>query len=181
FPDRLSEATLNELKRLDPNKVIIIGGEEAINKSVERDLEALNYIVDRIFGADRFQTGINIAKEVLALNPEQNEIIVAKGLDFPDALASASHAANAGIPIILTLEDRLPTSVQDFLGEYEVNKSIVVGGEEAIHSNVEDNLPNAKRVYGSDRYRTAVALADYFESNPQHVYIATGEDFPDAL
>src|SRR5699024_4801080 len=37
------------------------------------------------------------------------------------------------------------------------------------------------RVYGSDRYRTAVALADYFESNPQHVYIATGEDFPDAL
>lgn len=181
FPDRLSEATLNELKRLNPDRVIIIGGEKAINKSLKQDLEAADYIVDRISGSDRFQTGVKIAEEVLALNPAQKEIIIAKGLDFPDALSSASHAANEGIPIILTLDDRLPKSVQAFLDKYEINKSIVVGGEKAIHPNVVQTLSNAERVYGNDRYSTAVALANYFETNLQHIYIATGQDFPDAL
>jgi uncharacterized YkwD family protein len=102
-------------------------------------------------------------------------------MDFPDALSSATHAASAGIPILLTLEDRVPEAVATFIGETEITRTIVVGMENAISDQVLEAFPNPERVGGKDRYRTSVALANYFDSNLNHLYFATGEAFADAL
>ncbi len=41
--------------------------------------------------------------------------------------------------------------------------------------------PQIERLSGADRYQTAVAISKKFPAGPTHVFIATGEAFPDAL
>lgn len=41
--------------------------------------------------------------------------------------------------------------------------------------------PEVKRIWGSDRYETAVAIAYFERDYATQIFLATGEDFPDAL
>jgi len=47
----------------------------------------------------------------------------------------------------------------------------------------EDIGANSVRVYGADRYETAVAISEFswLDGEPLVVYLATGENYPDAL
>ncbi|MCA0987105.1 alpha amylase N-terminal ig-like domain-containing protein [Guptibacillus algicola] len=172
--DRLTPVVKEEIKRLGAKKVIILGGEGAVSSYVAYELRGLNVKVDRISGKDRFETAANISARMGA----SDKAVVVNGLDFPDALSGASYAAEQGYPILFTLKDKVPSSTKKALDSKEA--SIVVGGSGVVEENVLTSLPDPKRVSGKDRFGTAAAVAT--ELNPsQHVFIATGMEFADAL
>lgn len=77
-----------ELKRLGADKVIIIGGQEAISKQVETSIRSMNVGVERIQGSDRYATNLEILNKLGSVNG----YFVASGDKFADALSVAPIA-----------------------------------------------------------------------------------------
>ena len=116
-------------------------------------------------------------------------MLVACGTNFADALSASA----VGEPILLVgkelntkqeafLESFLPGVGETGLRSYEFS---IIGGTGAVPQRVEDQLKalgSVERVYGSDRYKTSVAVAErFFKGNQETVVIANGNNFPDGL
>lgn len=172
----LTPATAAEIARLGAKKVIILGGSGAVSEAIESKLKQ-NYTVQRIGGADRYDTAAKIAAEL----GYKGKAVITTGQDFHDALVVAPQAAYQGIPILLTQPDSLPAVIQAALQSIAPTETIVVGNPSAVSNNVLGRLTNARRISGSDIYETAVLVAKDFGANTERVFLATGKDFPDAL
>lgn len=170
----LPESTKKEILRLKASKAILLGGEGAISKEVEKTLRSMGLTIDRIGGKQRFETAANIAKRL-----PSTKAIITNGRNFPDAIAVAPYAAKNGIPILLTEKESLPDAT------YQITKSksqsIIVGQEGVVAKNVAARLTNPVRYGGIDRYQTNQIINEKLKMNASKAYVATGENFADAL
>lgn len=178
-PNELHQSTRAEIERLGAVMVFIVGGEGAISAEVEDELWDMEIIAIRIAGKNRIETAAKIAEEVVLVTDADTAVIVYSG-NFPDALAAASYAAREGYPILLTGTHSVPAATLDAIDDLDINNTIVVGGTGVISESAAGQLPNAFRVGGTNRYTTAVALAEYFGSESSRVYVTTGLNFADA-
>lgn len=177
--DKLFERTFREIKRLRAQEVIILGGPVAINEKISEELEREDIKVRRISGHSRLDTAAKIASEV---SPEgTDQVILANGYNFPDALSVASHAAREGIPILLTEEDELSESTIRAIDLLAVKETIIVGGSLVVNDTILKKVPNGIRLSGRDRYDTNIEVATYFGEDADQQYIATGKNYADAL
>ncbi len=180
-PNSLNADTKAEIDRLHPDNIYILGSTAAISSSIEQTLQA-QYNVTRLGGKDRFETAANIAlflKEKGFVNSGQ--AVVAYGLNFPDALAISSLAAQQHLPILLTQTDSLPDATKNTLQALGVNKTIVVGSSVVISDQVAAQLPDCTRYGGANRYETDAAIVSNMKADTNNIFVATGENFPDAL
>jgi putative cell wall-binding protein len=179
--DRLTNATLNELKRLNPREIILIGGEGSINPSVVKEIDLANIhrlqSVSRIPGKDRFAVSENIAKKL----PPSSHVILANGLVFADALSIAPYASTNHIPILLTRSNSLPSSTLGLIKEKMVTEVTIIGGTASVSKEVEKLLPVKKRIGGKDRYEVSANIAKEFFPESSQSFMATGLSFADAL
>lgn len=187
-PGQLDDGVVKVLNTLKPLKVIILGGEGAISKTVEEKLKEVLYWTEdirRIAGADRFETAALIAGEF----PLEGEIALATGMNFPDALSLASAAASKGVPLLLTSPGGLPDVTKKLLQEMLPRGLYIAGGEAVIPSGVLEEIVQVsglpperiKRFAGSDRYDTSLKIAEEFFPQTEALYLTTGQDFADPL
>lgn len=177
----LTPETAEQIDRLNPRNVFILGSSGAVSSDIELQLKE-KYTVTRLGGSDRYETSASIAK-YLSKNGylKTNKAIIASGLNFPDVLAVSSMAAHQYIPILLTEPNTLPANTQEILRELQVSETIIVGGPGAVSSEIEKQLPKPIRFGGKDRYETAVKIAEGLSADLTNIYVATGNNFPDAL
>lgn len=186
-----------EIVRLNPSKIIIIGGVNAVNADAHEFFVgfagAAN--VQRISGSNRFETARLVAEETLAQLKRDGvtwdgKYVLASGVSFPDVLAASPLAARMAWPVLLTNTDALPEPTALFLEQHSGAKAIIAGGPAAVSETTARQaaaLTNASttRISGSNRYATAVALAEYARDNGildfSSMAVATGQNFPDAL
>jgi len=181
-PNRLNPSTREEIVRLGASKVVILGGEGAVSESVTQILrDELHAEVERISGKNRFATAAEVARRLVEISGPAEKAVLAYGLDFPDALAAASYAAVEGYPILLVRTDVLTGHTDTVIAELGIQDFVVVGGSSVISDELMNQLGSATRVAGSNRYATAVELAKYFAPTSSEVYLATGQDFADAI
>jgi Subtilisin-like serine proteases len=173
----LSDDVLTEINRLAPKKVILLGSTGAISNQVQNILGLQGYLVERIGGLNRYATASAIAK---ALGTTGKAMVV-NGENFPDALTIASQAAQNGEPILLTDDQILTPETNLALRQLSVTETLVIGGEVRVSGTVLGQLPGVRRIAGSDRYETAANVLKEYPSAGPLFYLATGEDFPDAL
>lgn len=170
---------VNELTRLKPQKIILLGGTACLQPSIENELKELALPWERIGGADRYATSILLAKHLAS-----DSLILANGDNFPDALSAATFAGIKQIPIVLT-STTLPASVIQYHQETEPKHLIVIGGEAVIPSAdlTKNNFTIETRLAGQDRYETNAKVTSFmkatYESND--LFIASGITFPDAV
>jgi putative cell wall-binding protein/spore germination protein YaaH len=177
--DVLTPATRAEIEALSPHTVIVLGGPAAVSQAVEDELSSMGLVVDRVSGENRFDTAAQIALRVAPHGV--GTAIVAGGMDFPDALASASYAGSLGYPVLLTLKDELPAETEQALSDLDVYDTILVGGVSVVSDLVKDQLPDPIRIGGSNRFETSVLVAKHFGLSSSGVFIATGMGFADAI
>ncbi len=177
--NKLYDKTINEINRLGAKKVIILGGSSAISDSVTKELEKAGLKVERISGVNRFDTAAKIALEVAPKGVAK--VVIANGMDFPDALSVAAHAAKEGLPILLTEKNKLSLETKVAIESLKATQTILVGGTTVVSANVEKQLPNTTRLAGKDRYETNVKVAEHFGVQSKHAYVATGKSYADAL
>jgi len=174
----LNEQSKNQLSRLKVKHVFIIGGLGIISSKVERDILNMGIQVSRIAGNDRYETSLKVAQTM----GQFTQAVIATGENFPDALSIAPIAAMKGIPILLTPKNNLPEGLKEYLNN-NVQSTYIVGGTGVISNNVFNQLPSPKRLSGTTGYDTNISIIKEFinELDFKNCYIATGENFPDAL
>lgn len=172
----LNADSRSEIERLNPNEVIILGGETAVSSAVEQELGELASTVTRIGGDNRFQTAELIAERVVA-ESGQDEAILVNSHNFPDALSVAPVAD--GRPIFLTSGRGLVESTDAALADF--NSTYLIGGDAAIQPHVEAEVNNPTRLSGETRYDTNIKILEYFAPESNELFVATGLDFADAL
>lgn len=177
--DKLWAATIDEVDRLKASNVIILGGPDAVDESIANTLESNGLNVERIYGKDRFETAEKIAVEIAPDGVDQ--MAVANGMNFPDALSIASHAAKEGLPILLTKSDWISERTKNVITDLGAEETIAVGGDEVLTDQLLSELPNTTRLSGDDRFGTNIAVNDYFGVDSEHMYVATGMEFADTL
>lgn len=164
--------------------VYVTGGPGAIGTDFDDYLMSKGYQINRFDGADRYDTNRLIVNE---LNTTGGTVFIASGENFPDVLSVSSFASNTHSPILLVKADRLPQSVHDYLQSRQPSQVYISGGTHvvsgAVESQIQSILPNATitRFAGQDRYETASLINAKFAANPATIYLASGENYPDAL
>lgn len=139
--DRLPGATAEALAELGAQEVIVLGGKAAIRETVEQQLVAGGYAVDRLAGPDRASTAALLAR---AAHPEGATVaLLTTGTDFPDALAAAPLAAERGGPILLVGTDAVPDATMASLEELGVEEVLLLGGTAVVGEDVEQTLSDA--------------------------------------
>ncbi|RDW22210.1 hypothetical protein CWR48_00450 [Oceanobacillus arenosus] len=177
--DRMLDSTLAEIERLGAEEVYVLGGDIAVSKNAQQSLENAGYSVSRIKGNLRYDTAVAIAEELTDGTSEQ--VVIANGHNFPDALTIGSFAAQAGVPILLTKDSDLPDATANALTDLGVKQTLVVGGTQVVSDDVKAQLPNAERLSGSNRYGTNIAILEALGADVNSLYVATGTRYADAL
>lgn len=180
--DRLPLDTRAALEALDPAEIIVTGGPGAVSDAVLGDLEEFTTgTVTRVSGDDRYATAAALSARFTS--PET--VFVATGLDYPDALAAGARAGAAGAPVLLVRQEGIPLVTQDALETLDPVNIVVVGGPGTVSDDVLTALEefasgDVTRVSGDDRYATAAALSAGLTTS-EFGFVATGQDWPDAL
>lgn len=171
----LSPQTAAEIARLGADKVIILGGEEAIAPTVETALTALGLDTERIAGPTRLETAVAIVNRFF---PNTTDVVLARAFGtqtdstqaFADSLTVAPFSAASNIPSLLTSTDTLDDPTAQALTALPIQRVLVVGGTDAVSENVASAAATAiddgdsgtdetvTRIEGSNRFATAVAL-----------------------
>jgi putative cell wall-binding protein len=111
---------------------------------------------------------------------------VATGLAFADALSGGAAAGAAGGPMLLVRPDSVPSTTAAELDRLNPAAIVVLGGTGAVSNAVQTSLgaysSSVVRRAGADRYATSAAVsAAAFPTGAPTAFVATGQDFPDAL
>ncbi|MBK5222918.1 MAG: cell wall-binding repeat-containing protein [Acidimicrobiia bacterium] len=120
---------VDELRRLDPDRIVVLGGTSAVGAGVEAQLEGIAP-VERIRGADRYATSVALSAATFA--PGIDVVYLATGRSFPDALTSGPAAVADGAPVLLIDGRHIPPSVAAEILRLQPEHLVVLGGTSAI-------------------------------------------------
>lgn len=139
--------------------------------------------VDRLRGADRYATAVELSKEGWE---QSNVVVIARGDNYADALAGVPLAHKYNAPLLLTKTASLPDATKAEIERLGAKKVYILGGTAAVSKDVEDTFKahglEVKRLSGSNRWSTAGAIATEVAPNGANgVVVVNGKNFPDAL
>ncbi|MEE8403119.1 MAG: cell wall-binding repeat-containing protein [Candidatus Hydrothermarchaeaceae archaeon] len=120
------------------------------------------------------------ASEVLKAWSSSDTVVIARGDLEVDSMAAIAYARVSDVPILLTEPGELPSVTLDAVKKLNTRRFIIVGGEEAVSSEVAEalaGLGSVKRIAGANRQETAVNIAKALEKlkDIDTIVIADGE------
>jgi putative cell wall-binding protein len=184
----IPQATLNELARLQPFRIVVLGSAAVVGEGVAEALRpyTTSGVVERYAGPDRYATAAAISAATFATGAPV--AYVATGANFPDALAGAAAGGFLGGPVLLVTQFSIPPATLNELARLQPFRIVVLGSSGVVGDAVANALVPyttsgvVERLAGPDRYATAAAIsAATFSPGVPVAYIATGTNFPDAL
>lgn len=187
-PTKLPDSVTAEIKRLTPQKIVVVGGTGAVSAAVYSRLSTLAPSIRRDSGADRYATSQTINRAAFSAGSARMAY-VATGSNFPDALSASAAAASSGSPVMLvagagSTAGAATTALMQRLGVSSVR---IAGGVGAVSARVESSLRAASgvtsvvRLAGADRYTTSSAINRSAFTSASSAYFAVGTNFADAL
>jgi SpoIID/LytB domain protein len=139
--------------------------------------------IDRWWGANRYNTAVEISKANFPSGADS--VVIATGLNYPDALAAASFAAQIDAPVLLVAGGTVPGATIGEVQRLNPTKIYILGGTVAVPQsaeNVLDDIAPVTRLAGSNRYGTAIQISKATHAGPvDTVYLAPGTSFVEAL
>lgn len=181
--DGVPSAVAKELSRLQPSKIVVLGGDGTVASKTVEALGGYASSVERVAGADRYATAAAISSATFSSSPDT--VYIADGTNHADALAGSAAAGATSSPVLLVRPGGVPSATAKELARLSPRRIVVLGGPASVSEEVLQNLRGyageVTRVHGDDRYATAAALSAATFRSASAAYLAAGEDFPDAL
>ncbi|WP_160317256.1 cell wall-binding repeat-containing protein, partial [Oxobacter pfennigii] len=143
--------------------------------------------VDRLAGLTRVDTALEIAKA--SFTGKLSHVVLATADNYPDALAGSVLAYQLNAPVLLVGST---ASDQEKVIEYlkssldKTGEVYILGGTAVVSTDMEAKIAASgfsriTRLAGTDRYETAVKIAERLEvKTGTPVILAYGESYPDA-
>ena len=132
--DKINDVTKQALKDSKIKKCYIVGGENSVSKSLEKELPQ---VIERIAGNDRYETSLKIADKFYK---DAQGAYLASGEVFADSLAINPIAAKFDVPLILTPKDKLPQKTQEYLDNSKIVQIAIIGGEKTVSKQIQQEL-----------------------------------------
>lgn len=127
------------IKSSKASLINIAGREKSVSENTKASIKKISKAtINRIGGADRYETSILLAK----YSGAKEVVVVASGEDFADALVAAPFSAQQKGAILLTNKDKLSDNAEKFIKDTKFNKSYVIGGEKSVSEDVIEQLTN---------------------------------------
>jgi putative cell wall-binding protein len=184
--DSIPDAVEKQLDRLDPQRIVVMGGTASVSADVERQLGAYSGTIERRSGADRY--AVSAAASESTFGPSRPIAYIASGEVFSDALSGSAAAGRLGGPVLLAKKDSVPGAIAAELSRLAPAKVVILGGTntltEAVITDVKKASPGSTitRTGGADRYAVSATVAnEAFPEETPIAYVASGALFPDAL
>lgn len=124
--DSIPNATLQALRKLEPQRIILAGGPAAISESVEKRLEEIAE-VERVWGETRYETAVELAGKI----ESPKVVVITDGLNpGVDALILAGEYK---APIVYIKGREIPRATREYLLKhktspiYEAVSWVIVG------------------------------------------------------
>lgn len=141
----------------------------------------------RTYGVTRYDTAIEVAKRIKTVKSidKFENIVVACGEDYPDALSGGYLASVKNAPILL-VSSSTEAKVERFIKDNLATGGTVyiLGGEAVVSKNFEKKFSKVKRLWGKDRYLTNMAVlkeAGFPKDYQNNVLVCTGNGYADSL
>lgn len=181
----------DELRRLSPDAVTVLGGTAVVSEAVVDEVRALGIgDVRRVHGATRFETAAQAARRI---TPRGHAYLVqgqhrdpARG--WPDGVAVSALAAAGPSPVLLATRNTLPEPTARVIDELGVQRVTIVGGHGAISPEVAQAVAargvEVERLSGPSRYATSAEVARRSTAvglDATRPWLVTGQNWPDAL
>lgn len=182
---RLEQSTASPGYYMASSRNFKISPGENLVLEVENSVKAK--VFTRIAGSDRIKTAIEISKTSYT---SSTDVVIVNSSTFPDGLVAGPLAYSQGAPVLLSGSTLIREDILAEIKRLGARNIFILGGPKAvsyeIENYIEDNLGKfVKRIYGYSRYETAVKVGEYIVKNSgpriKTAYLASGEDFPDAL
>ena len=125
------------IKSSKASLINIAGGEKSVSENTKANIKKISKAtVNRMGGADRYETSILLAK----YSGAKEVVVVTSGENFADALIAAPFSAKQKGAILLTNKDKLGQNAEQFIKDTKFNKSYVIGGEKSVSEDVINQL-----------------------------------------
>lgn len=152
-------------------------------------LDNVKSSVTRIYGANRYETALKAADELkLVLGVEKfDNIIIASGAGFADALSGSYLASVKNAPILLSGDSASNQMLSQYIAENLAENGVVyiLGGSAAVAETVDEALiadgVTVKRLAGKNRYDTNLAILTEAGVENEEILVCTGSNFADSL
>jgi putative cell wall-binding protein len=184
-----------ELKRLNPDLVVVVGGPNSVSENVVAQVKALpsprpaGIQVTRISGSDRYEASRNLVTYAFSVGDQGKFTWVATGTNFPDALSAGAAAGASEEPVLLVdgPKPKLDSVTEGFISlrdEQAPDGVKIAGGPASVSAGIQaqiETINPVTRLDGPDRYAASVAINHASFTASPRVFLATGKNFPDAL
>ena len=180
--DPLPDVVIQALERMDPARVMALGGTEAVCDDVlEQAAEGRR--TGRIAGPTRFATAIAIAER--GFDDGAETVYLASGGDAPDAMTGGIVTDG---PVLLVPPDGGELDdVATQVGRLDPDQVVALGGTAAVTNAQLDAAAGGRdtgRLAGETRFDTAAVIAEHVfptERGAAAVYLVSGEAYADAV
>lgn len=191
--DYIPNETINEIKRLNPKNVYLIGGTDVVSEKVKEDIQNIIDInlkdIKRIGGVDREETSFLIGKEIAKLSNIENIYVVNGYNGEADAMSILSKACNEKSPILITNGKKFNNAQKDFIQSIKYPNFYFLGGDNVMSDNLLDEAQSlfdvevsVIKLYGDDRQETNGIVLDYFyDDNINSLIVCKSNNLIDAL
>ena len=132
--NKINDVTKQALKDSKIKKCYIVGGENSVSKSLEKELPQ---VIERIAGNDRYETSLKIADKFYK---DAEGAYLASGEVFADSLAINPIAAKFDVPLILTPKDKIPQKTLEYLEKSKIIQVAIIGGEKTVSKQIQQKL-----------------------------------------
>ncbi|PSO47422.1 MAG: hypothetical protein BRC32_04425 [Actinobacteria bacterium QS_8_72_14] len=145
--DRPADSVTTALGRLDIDKILLLGGSQAISPDVAGFYRDRGYDVERIGGPTLMDTAGLVADTAIAdFNFTPQQVLLARGDAYPDALAASVYGATTGSPVMLSATStELSGPTSQWLTRHcpDVASVTALGGVNAISQDVRPQAVDA--------------------------------------
>lgn len=133
-PEEMPVVAAGFLDDFGIESVLVVGGIAAVADSVVAGIED----AERVGGIDRYETAAFIAEYAFQHGFTYDEVFVAVGTNFPDALVAGSLCARRASPIVLVRSTSLTDKTERFLNAHcsAITQLVFLGGTAAIEAKV---------------------------------------------
>lgn len=108
----LPESVIGYLNETSPKHIIVIGGEVVVPS---KELTKNNFTIEtRLGGLDRYETNAKVTSYMKDVY-ESNDLFLASGITFPDAVAGTVLASKFKAPLLITEQKDIPPSVYSLM------------------------------------------------------------------
>lgn len=187
----LPESTRQELLRLKPFQVLILGGSAVVSPKVESEIESLNIPdVRRLAGEDRYETAAKILK--WGWPQPISRVFVVSGETYLPGLLASAVAGRTGSPVVPVRKSQVPPVISAELQRLEPEEVVELGygqSQDALGGEVYSDVLSVTgtSITGFRHTDFAVAVENLLLSEGEKsvgaskALLVTGEEFADSL